>query len=52
MTIDHLKEVAPLQTLSDNAESVGKLIVERILVAENVGMVYTGQDSDFVEAIR
>ena len=51
MLRNHLKDVPSLEVLSNNAESVGELIIERVFVAEDVGVVNAGKNSDFIETV-
>jgi len=51
MLRNHLKDVSSLEILSNDAESVGKFIIERIFVAENVGVVDAGKNSDLIETV-
>ena len=48
---DELEDIPSLEVLGNNAESVGELIVEGILVAEDVGVVNTGKNSNLIEAV-
>lgn len=52
MLVNHLEEITSLQTLSNNAKSIGQLIKERILVAKDTGMIYTCQNPDLIETVR
>ena len=48
---DELEDIPSLEVLGDNAESVGELIVEGIFVAEDVGVVNAGKNSNFIQAV-
>ena len=48
---DKLEDIPSLKVFGDNAESVGELVVEGILVAEDVGVVNAGKNSNLIEAV-
>jgi hypothetical protein len=51
VTIDHLKDIPTLEALGNDAEGVGELVEEGILVGEDVWTLYTGQNANFVQAV-
>jgi hypothetical protein len=51
ITIDHLKDIPTLEALGDDAEAVGELVKEGILVGEDVRTLYAGQNANLVQAV-
>ena len=48
---DQLKDITSFEVLCHNAESVGELVIERIFVAENTGVIDAGQNSNLIETV-
>ena len=48
---DELEDIPSLKVFGDNAESVGELVVEGILVTEDVRVVNAGKNSNLIKAV-
>jgi len=51
VSVYHLKDISPLQTLGDDTEAVANLVIERIFVTKNVGVLDASQNSYLIQAV-
>jgi hypothetical protein len=49
--LDQLEDIPAFEVFSNDAEGIGELVIEGVLVAEDTGVVDAGQDSNLIEAV-